>query len=689
MTTNNSSVDNDGTDDASLDPTSHEDSYDPDFPRNASVEEQNQYFLNKLNGALDDGEEDDDSDDEDLDGLVELYGSPDKGEGDDPDSNVKHLPSSTARSTKKPSKSSAFGDPTTLFNDLIADPDLPMMSRNEIIEIVTQKAIAFITTGTLPSEPRLIERNMLFMTQNILEAANSMRGKNQKMSQIMTLTPVQVAQLLVKLHNVCNIATSEVSDDRSYDLIGMFSTSGDHEGLYVTSEEEIRRVARKYNYDLTIQGFKEVVSVIRDTAPRRFRCLDRDLIAVNNGIFNYKTKELEPFTQERVFLCKSRVDYNADAKNPTIYNPDDDTYWDIETWMNELSDDKGVPELLWEICGAVLRPNVAWDKAAFFYAESGSNGKGTVCTLLRNLCGPGAHASIPIADMGKDFMLEQLIGKQAIIVDENDVGMYLDKAANLKTIITQDILQINRKHKSAVSYRFQGFMVQCLNDEPKIKDKSDSLYRRQLFVPMNKKFSGSERKYIKGDYLHRKDVLEYALKKVLHTNFYKLSEPAASTAVLREYKVSNDPVREFFEEYEFKFSWDALPFKFLYDAYRAWYSHNVPSGTSISSRNFNKDIKKIIENSLVWELPSEDDDRFMSRKLMVGPEPVIAELKMTDWMNKEYKGSDLDEICKPKLEGRYRGIVRTGLAPETINAVSDDPSKDLPETSGDSDATNS
>ncbi len=35
--------------------------------------------------------------------------------------------------------------------------------------------------------------------------------------------------------------------------------------------------------------------ILQDTVPRVTRNRDRDLIAVNNGIFNYKTKDFIPF----------------------------------------------------------------------------------------------------------------------------------------------------------------------------------------------------------------------------------------------------------------------------------------------------------------------------------------------------------------------------------------------------------
>ena len=82
---------------------------------------------------------------------------------------------------------------------------------------------------------------------------------------------------------------------------------------------------------------------------------------------------------------------------------------------------------------------------------------------MRRLCGETAVATIPISDFGKDFMLEPITRATAIIVDENDVGTFIDKAANLKATVTGDAIRINRKGLTPISYRFFGFMVQCVN----------------------------------------------------------------------------------------------------------------------------------------------------------------------------------------------------------------------------------
>ena len=109
---------------------------------------------------------------------------------------------------------------------------------------------------------------------------------------------------------------------------------------------------------------------------------------------------------------------------------------------------------------------------------------------MRQLCGEGTYASIPLADFSKDFMLEPLLHASAVIVDENDVGTFIDKAANLKAIITGDVFQMNRKHKSAIAYRFRGFMVQCLNELPRIRRQIRQLLPKTAVHSVHKMLHG-------------------------------------------------------------------------------------------------------------------------------------------------------------------------------------------------------
>lgn len=532
------------------------------------------------------------------------------------------------------------------------------IARSNIIKEITNAFILELDDKIDSMNPEDITNLLIAKTNDRLEIENAVLEKNRQHRYLTELTPYQIAEMVKANNNIVNIAYGGLDQDTDYDVLALYMKDGPKKGIYDVSEKAIRLMIRSFNYNIKISEINETLSILKDTTERKTRTIDRDLIAVNNGVFNYATKELLPFSSNYIFTSKSNVNYNPDVKLINIHNDSDGTDWDIESWMNELSDDPEIVHVLWEILGAIIRPGIKWDKAAWFYSEQGNNGKGTLCSLMRDLCGEGTSCSIPINSFSENFALEPLITSSAIIVDENDVGAFIDKAANLKAVVTNDIIPINRKYKSPISFQFLGFMVQCLNEYPKAKDKSDSFYRRQLFIPFTKCFTGMERRYIKHDYLKRKEVLEYVLHKVLNMNYYALSEPQSCKLALDEYKQYNDPLREFFDDMRDKFQWDFLPFDFLYALYKIWYNKYMSSSKPVARNTFVKDIKSIISKDTDWYY---DDSRPTIGHKMDKFEPLILDYKLEEWMDKSYHGNDETKMVKNPIhyqKERWRGLTR-------------------------------
>lgn len=534
------------------------------------------------------------------------------------------------------------------------------ISESRLYYAATRDYIQSLTARTGPRQPpEALAQELFERTVAAVESANVTLPKSQRLKPPKNLTFMQIGELMLYYYHIRRISCTNDNADQYNDLLGVYQSDGPFEGIYLTAEEDFRTLARDFNRHISTKDFGELLVYIKDNAARAERSSDKDLIAVNNGIFDYKSKTLMPFDPERVFLAKSRVDYNPAAKNVVIRNPDDGTDWDVESWVADLTDSPAITNLIWQMLGAIIRPFVKWNKSAWLYSTSGNNGKGTLCHLMRNLCGDGTWASISISDFSKDFMLEPLLRANAVIVDENDVGAYIDKAANLKAVITNDTILINRKFKMPVVYQFRGFMVQCLNEFPKIKDKSDSFYRRQLFVPFSKCFTGAERRYIKDDYLNRRDVLEYVLFRVLNMDYYQLDEPDECREVLEDYKEFNDPVRDFMDEFSGQFVWDLLPFTFLYDLFKSWFGRIQPSGSVLGRNTFISDVINAVSSNPVWSCQGRKVPVRSAGK-MTKPEPLIAKYNLVDWMNPNYKGPDIKQVCRPAVSANYRGLVRTG-----------------------------
>ncbi|MFC0674560.1 DNA primase family protein [Brachybacterium hainanense] len=575
---------------------------------------------------------------------------------------------------------------------------------NEVVDVCTGLYLDAIDADAPPS-PGEIEKHLLAIVNGVSKMENTKTSiATEKLPTARVLTYWQVAQILLRLHHVVRIAPSTEDTDREYDVLAMYVHDGRSRGLHTPSEHDIRTTARKYNKQLSLKEFAEVQAVLQEDAPRVQRCAHRDLVPVNNGAFNYSrhdidleidgkkfhfpAKSMSPFDPSLVFLSKVRVDYVKGAINPVIVHPVDGTRWDVVSWIKEFyytqGDDAfnakyaGMAELIWEIIGAVVRPNVRWGKSAWFYSEQGNNGKGTLCSLMRNLVGAGSHTSIPLLDFDKDFALEPLLRATAIIVDENDVGAFIEKAANLKAIETNDVIPINRKYRMPIAFQFWGFMVQCLNGFPRMKDKSESNYRRKLFVPFDKSFTGAERKYIKDDYLQRPEVLQYVLWYVLHEagaadpgSYYELSEPVATQEVLADFKEVNDPVRAFWEEFRERFAWDLLPFTFLYDLFKAWFREVSPSGSPVSMNQFRSDLLGLVRTDPMWHC-ADKSKKHRPGNMMALPEILIAEYELAKWLSPTFKGSDITRRSKPVLSASYRGILRrTGATTDGTTSTDD------------------
>ena len=517
-----------------------------------------------------------------------------------------------------------------------------------------------------------VEFHLLNRINNRLISENTQYGlKGSRAYQTLrTLTPAVIADCMLKRNRIVRIMLSEKNTDPNYDVLAVYMEHGPDTGIYITDEVSIRVLAREYNYSISPRELDHVIDTLTDNAPRVMVSTNRDLIAVNNGIFDYKTKTLLPFTPEIVFTAKSAVNYNENAANHVIHNDADGTDWDIESWMADLNDDPEIVALLWEILSAIIRPNVAWDKTAWFLSEVGNNGKGTLLTLMRNLCGERAWTSIPVADFGKDFHLEPLIRTNAVLVDENDVGEYVDRAANLKAVITNDVILINRKNKTPIAYQFRGFMVQCVNDTPRFRDKSGSLYRRQLIIPFDKSFTGAERKYIKQDYMHRTEVLEYVLYRVLSGNLYELSEPAAVKAALHQYKIENDPVRAFAEEFLDRVVWDLLPWRFLYALYRAWLTKDQPSNPPLGYNKFIKHLTLILQEAVGegegygWFVTPA---AVRTKNRILGEEPLAVEYNLDQWFDIQPVNGSIRKVGTPhNIPISTRGLLRAGIRSDDL-----------------------
>lgn len=510
--------------------------------------------------------------------------------------------------------------------------------------------------------PRQIVMDIINRTNIEISLKNSVLDQRNAMRR--DISYIQLAIICAKLHGFVKLFYSDTSYD-SYQY-AVYMDEGENKGTYRTDVLSLKHYVNKYRlYPSSTSDEKLFYNTLDKYCPIKYTINGsseyKDLIAVNNGIFNFKTKEFLDFSPEYVFLSKSKVDYNPEAKNVVLYHPDG-VSWDVESWFESLSDDEEIVDLLWQVTCAILRPNTNFNQCVFLYATSGNNGKGTFCRMLRNLIGSSNSVSIPMKNFSKPFALVSLLQTQAIIVDENPNDVFHKDLSDFKAVVTHDDITIDIKYKNSVTIKPYCTMVQCINALPETRDKSDSFYRRQLIIPMTKQFKGIERKDIKNEMLANKEVLEYVMYKCLHMEYFdKFDQPQQTLDMLEESKELNDSAYSFWKEFKDQFVWDVLPNAFLYDLYLSWYKQNISESSYLSKIKFLRRIKDFVNNdsNSIWAVNS--DTSLLSGAKINSYEPLINDYDLKDWFNEEYKGDDLVLKATPGIDlcsKRYKGLYK-------------------------------
>ena len=500
----------------------------------------------------------------------------------------------------------------------------------------------------------------LFATVNAqIKAENIVRlTMGEKAFRTITmLANSQIGDIILATQNVKRIAGAGLDQDAKYDRLAIYSGYGANAGLYVPDMDQIRKNIKEISYTISDRSINEVISHVYTYADRVEISKDPDKIAVNNGIFDFKSKTLGSFDPQYIFTAKIPVDYNPAAEDVEIVNPDG-SIWTVESWMASLSDEPEVVQLLWQGVTALIRPNVPWDKALFLINSRGCNGKGTYLAMLRELAGSSA-SSVSLKTLGQKFGAASLYGKTAILSDENDTAAIVEDAETFKGIITHDIINVEQKHKDSFSYRFPGIAVFCANSLPRFRDDSKSIYRRMLAIPFSANFfENGENKAIKADYIHRRETLEYVLKRALHMDDYEFTVPDICKVTLDDVRIENDMVMQFLHEVLPHYSWDLLPFSLLYQTYLSYLRANNPSARALGRNKFIDKVVDLLEEKDYGFYCDDKKKPISVGDLMQGPEQMIAAYNVLDWRNPTYTGSDMSKICSPILATAYRGIVR-------------------------------
>ncbi|MHA3225112.1 hypothetical protein ACV7JQ_03955 [Globicatella sulfidifaciens] len=164
------------------------------------------------------------------------------------------------------------------------------------------------------------------------------------------------------------------------------------EGIYKKGERFVQRLMLEIERNSTKSSRYEAIQYLTIESAEAEKTQDMNLVVVNNGIYNKKTRKLEPFTHEKIFVNKIATNYIEGATEPNF--PD----WKFSEWLKELSDgDREKHKLLKQMFATAVNSNYVSEVAFLLVSNKGSTGKSTLERLLMEIVGIKNTASLKIA----------------------------------------------------------------------------------------------------------------------------------------------------------------------------------------------------------------------------------------------------------------------------------------------------
>lgn len=363
------------------------------------------------------------------------------------------------------------------------------------------------------------------------------------------------------------------------------------DGIYKYNVTNIQKLIIAVERSTSIKQRRETMEYLRLEAQRKRPSDDSNLIIVGNGVFNKKTKKLEPYNPRYIFTSKISTNYNPQAQEPDFKG------WSLSEWFKDIAEnDKDKEKLLWQSLACSINPNLTPDVAIFLVDNGqGRTGKSTFERLLENLVGIDNHAPLKLKEFEEDFKLANAQGVKLIIGDDNNPNDYNKTSENFKRVATGETVLINPKGQPPFSTQFNCFIVQSMNGLPRFKDDSDALLRRIKIIKFNHQYNDkTANKDIKEKYIKDKRLLEWILSKVIIMDFDFMTDTEESRQEIKELKIANDPVAYYVNTYVDELKSLRVPTMFHFKLFQATSDYeNDPQ--KMKQSTFTRRLKPLLE----------------------------------------------------------------------------------------------
>jgi putative DNA primase/helicase len=311
------------------------------------------------------------------------------------------------------------------------------------------------------------------------------------------------------------------------------------------TEKDAKATVRTYLNvrDVTMNQINDVEGQWQLTIRKPVREINPNPFIINcqNGLYNVADDSFRNHDPWYFSTVQMKARYAPEATAPA--------------WLAFLRSVLEPPEihLLQEIFGYLLVPITKAQKS-FILCGLPNVGKSTILTVMQEyLLGAENVSNVPLQALSERFQPAQLFGKLANIYADlptkkiDDVGMF-------KAVTGEDYITGERKNKDPFPFKsFARFLQSCNDMARNYGDRSDAFYRRLIIMRFSKPVPPERHDPDLKEKLsaERDGILAWAIEglKRLIINNYSFSETDRTRAEVKAYRVQNNSVLAFVEEY--------------------------------------------------------------------------------------------------------------------------------------------
>lgn len=392
-----------------------------------------------------------------------------------------------------------------------------------------------------------------------------------------------------------------IEDTLHYVTVGDISSNNPliyvyENGVYKNISKNILKgiVAEYLSKELKTDNLTNAVAnMLMTKQPVDYKTLqgDRDTINLKNGLYNVKTKILEPHTPG--YISDFQLDINY------MDNPSNNHIWD--NFLNTLTEgDQEIKDFLQEWYGLILSNYDASIVKSFTYLYGkGDSGKSVPIKVLNALLTDKLFMALDVCKLGDRFSLGNVANKRLIACGDV-VGRFIDESSlgMMKQLTGGDIISIEKKGKDPLSIHYRGLMMFSANHIPSFNgDLGRHVFERINIIPCNNVIPAEKRdKLFHEKILKEKDyIFKWALEGLerLINNEFRFTQSKKMNEAKEEFSIDIDSVRAFIRNnYDItENKKDRYKTKVVYDEYNNYCLEEelIP----VSKKNFKLRLKNL------------------------------------------------------------------------------------------------